>query len=59
MTINMNLYDIASINEGVLDVRNLPKVNKSADTKRLVIDTYIKEFLSSSTSLQDFQTLLS
>ena len=27
MTINMNLYDIASINEGVLDVRNIPKVN--------------------------------
>ena len=56
MTINMNLYDIASINEGVLDVRNIPKVNL---TKGEVIDSYIKEFLSSSTSLQDFQTQLS
>jgi hypothetical protein len=59
MNINMKLYDIAAINEGILDVRNIPGSNQTGDAKNNVITDYIREFLSSAISLQDYQTKLS
>jgi len=59
MTINMKLYDIAAINEGILDVKKIPGVNQTVDAKNNVITDYIKDFLISVTTLQDYQTKLS
>jgi hypothetical protein len=47
----MKLYDIAAINQGVLDVKNIPGINLTGDAKSLVINGYIEEFVKSATSL--------